>query len=231
MSNTASSLKRDPDAIWSQRTSFWFGSLIALVIGVGFTALAVHEMRHVLHYALLFGADIYAFMAVMYFWFSKSFKDGVTVREFFRNLFWFWGLGKLVGSAKKQGFRNRTKLHVSDDDHHTPVLDWHILPGTKSAVFIGVIVSLLALVAIPLLMIWHLFHMFFSLVWLVVAVWSVCDALYFFGGRVWKGGITKGELFGLVFGGPFAVFTRAARFASNLHKQKISRTQPVPATA
>jgi len=222
-------------ALISEKAGKWLGIPLALA----FTALggwwAYHEMHKALKYAGYLGIDFYAFMCVAMFWCSLSFLGGVTIREFLRNLFWFWGVGQMALAVRRNGLTGVGTLRSSDTQQHKHFVRTHafldkplpLVRHTWSAILVGLLVSSAMLTGE---LIWGLYaavRMGFAAVGFVIGVWTLCDAIFYLSRRTWRDGVTGGELFATIFGGPFAILGQAITYAVRLvRRRRAGLTQP-----
>lgn len=200
----------------SEGKAKWLGIPLVTLFAVGMTALALLETWHILTQIAVLAGDVYVFLGLLYFWFSRSFKDGVTVREAWYNALWFLGLRRLIKSVQTRGIQHASGLHIDAASDGS----WRLCRTTKTAVIIGLVLTLASLGILPVLIAIHLFHLAVSAAWFTAAVWGLCDAVYYVFGRLWVQGLSRLEVFLSIFGGPFAVAVRAFK-ASRLRKHQL----------
>lgn len=214
--NVSESVSTAPRPLVSEGRAKWLGIPLMTLFAGGMTALAIYEMGRILLRAAVLGVDVYVFLAVMYFWLSRSWKGGVTIKEVFYNFFWFLGLRKLVRSVRKNGISHASGLHIDARTDRT----WKVL-SAKAAIIIGLILTVVSLTLIPVLVIIHAFHLAVAMIWFGVAVWCLCDAVYYLCGRLWDDGFSGLELFLTIFGGPFAVAVRTVKAVRHRHHLEV----------
>jgi hypothetical protein len=186
--NPAGQGRNNPaDAIVPQDVALWGGVLLTVLVGLPLALFGIAQVLDLIGELVWFALGAYSVGAIVQYWTSKAYVDGLTTGEVVKAVLWPVDMFQTI----RAGVSNQQPTNTNTPGSNNPN---DALVSEQVALWGGVLLTVLVGLPLAIFGIFSILGIIGSLVWLAVAVYLVGLIVQYWVSKAYLDGLTTGEV-------------------------------------